>query len=116
MRFGTACAAVAALLPAVVFAQNDTAVAGDTSGPDANGKYTISAEGIRATFVPYGAGISNLFINDTNGIERDIILGWNNASYYTVDQLHPHLGGVPGKSCLGLSEGQMCDRSSPLTP
>lgn len=64
---------------------------------DADGKYTISAEGIRAKFIPYGASISNLFINDTNGIERDIVLGFDNASYYSVDKLHPHLGGVPGR-------------------
>ncbi|KAK3209977.1 hypothetical protein GRF29_44g1287239 [Pseudopithomyces chartarum] len=68
-----------------------------TTGPDADGKYTIAAEGIRAQFVPYAASISNLFINDTNGIERDIVLGFENASYYSVDPLHPHLGGVPGR-------------------
>jgi aldose 1-epimerase len=63
---------------------------------DENGKYEISAEGIRAQFIPYGASISNLFINDTKGIERDIVLGFDNASHYTVDPFHPHLGGVPG--------------------
>ena len=76
-----------------------------TTGPDADGKYTIAAEGIRAQFVPYAASISNLFINDTNGIERDIVLGFENASYYSVDPLHPHLGGVPGvftRSCCEL--------------
>jgi hypothetical protein len=68
-------------------------------GPDADGKYTISATGIRANYVAYGASISNLFINDTKGIERDIVMGWDNSSYYTIDTSHPHLGGVPGK-CL----------------
>jgi aldose 1-epimerase len=67
------------------------------AAPDANGKYTITARGIRAQFVPYGASISNLFVNDTKGIERDIVLGWDNATYYTLDTSHPHLGGVPGK-------------------
>lgn len=67
-----------------------------TIGPDANGKYEISAEGIRANFIPYGASISNLFINDTHGVERDIVLGFDNASYYSIDPIHPHLGGVPG--------------------
>jgi aldose 1-epimerase len=68
----------------------------NTFKPDANGKYEISAEGIRALFIPYGASIANLFINDTNGIERDIVLGFDNASHYSVDPFHPHLGGVPG--------------------
>jgi aldose 1-epimerase len=68
-----------------------------TIGPDADGKYEISAEGIRANFVPYGASISNLFVKDRNGVERDIVLGFDNASHYSVDQFHPHLGGVPGE-------------------
>lgn len=53
------------------------------SGPDSDGKYTLKAEGIRAQFIPYGASISNLFIKDKHGIERDIVLGWDNATYYT---------------------------------
>jgi aldose 1-epimerase len=67
-----------------------------TLGPDADGKYTISAEGIRALFIPYGASVTNLFVNDKNGVERDIVLGWDNATYYEEDPLHPHFGGVPG--------------------
>ena len=64
---------------------------------DADGKYTIVSEGIRAQFIPYGASLTNLFINDTNGIERDITLGFDNATAYTLDKAHPHLGGVPGR-------------------
>ena len=66
-------------------------------GPDSNGKYEINGHGIRAQFVPYGASISNLFLNDTSGIERDIVTGWDNASYYGIDEQHPHFGGVPGR-------------------
>jgi hypothetical protein len=71
-----------------------------TMGPDKDGKYEISAQGIRGHFIPYGASISNLFVKDKNGIERDIVLGFDNASFYSVDPFHPHLGGVPGKSPL----------------
>jgi hypothetical protein len=67
-------------------------------GPDEDGKYTISSEGIRAQFIPYGASLTNLFITDVNGIERDIVLGYDNATAYAKDASHPHLGGVPGKS------------------
>ncbi|KAI4741127.1 galactose mutarotase-like protein [Aureobasidium sp. EXF-12298] len=87
-------AALAALLPATAFAAS---IAGNGSSVLPNGKYEISSEGIRANFVPYGAGISNLFIRDAHGIERDIVLGWDNATYYTEDKLHPHFGGVPGR-------------------
>ncbi|KAK0100739.1 hypothetical protein ONS95_007189 [Cadophora gregata] len=67
------------------------------SGADANGKYLITGTDIRALFVPYGASISNLFLNDTSGVERDVVTGWDNATYYGIDKQHPHFGGVPGR-------------------
>src|ERR1700754_1029791 len=67
------------------------------SGPDKDGKFLLESEGIRATFIPYGASISNLWIKDKHGIERDIVLGFDNATYYSIDKQHPHLGGVPGR-------------------
>jgi aldose 1-epimerase len=72
----------------------NTTIAGISSGPDSNGKYVIEGEGIRAYFVAYGASISNLFLNDTSGVERDIVGGFDN---YEVDRQHPHFGGVPGR-------------------
>lgn len=66
-------------------------------GPDAAGKYWVRAEGIQAAFIPYGASITDLFINDQYGIRRDIVVGFDNASYYEVDRQHPHLGGVVGR-------------------
>jgi len=65
--------------------------------PDANGKYWIHGEGISAAFVPYGASLSDLLIKDKNGIVRDIVTGFDNASYYTIDKQHPHFGGVVGR-------------------
>lgn len=65
-----------------------------------NGKYEISSEGIRAQFIPYAASITNLFIKDVHGIERDIVLGFDNATYYSVSKLHPHLNGVRSWECL----------------
>ncbi|KAK7542939.1 galactose mutarotase-like domain-containing protein [Phyllosticta citricarpa] len=75
------------------------------SAQNPDGKYTISAEGIRANFIPYGAAISNLFLNDSNGVERDIVLGFDNASYYSIDKLHPHLGSVPGRYANRIKNG-----------
>ena len=75
----------------------NSTIAGSPSGPDANGKYEINGIGIRANFIPYGASISNLFLNDTSGIERDVVGGFDNASYYGIDRQHPHFGGVPGR-------------------
>ncbi|TAQ83309.1 hypothetical protein B7494_g8367 [Chlorociboria aeruginascens] len=75
----------------------NTTIAGNPLGPDSNGKYEINGPGIRALFVPYGASISNLFLNDSSGTERDIVGGWDNASYYGIDKQHPHFGAVPGR-------------------
>jgi aldose 1-epimerase len=75
----------------------NTTIAGSPLGPDINGKYELIGVGIRANFIPYGASISNLFINDSSGIERDIVGGFDNASYYGIDKQHPHFGGVPGR-------------------
>lgn len=30
--------------------------------PDADGRYTLEAEGIKAQFIPYGATLTNLFV------------------------------------------------------
>lgn len=92
MRLNSFVAAAVALAPLVAAASNDS-----VPSPDANGKYWLNSTGISAAFIPYGASISNLLIKDKNGIERDIVLGFDNASYYSVDKAHPHLGGVPGR-------------------
>ncbi len=65
--------------------------------PNQDGKYWIYGRGISAAFIPYGASISNLVIHDQYGVPRDIVAGFDNASYYSVDGQHPHLGGVPGR-------------------
>ncbi|KAB5582616.1 aldose 1-epimerase [Coniochaeta sp. 2T2.1] len=85
----------ALLLPAT-YAQSDP-TSGSATGPDQDGKYWIYGQGITAAFIPYGASISNLFINDKNGVTRDIVAGFDNATYYEIDKQHPHFGGVPGR-------------------
>lgn len=67
----------AALLLPLASSQNST-------GPDKDGKYWIYGTGISAAFIPYGASISNLLITDKNGIDRDIVGGFDNASYCIV--------------------------------
>ncbi|KAB5585950.1 aldose 1-epimerase [Coniochaeta sp. 2T2.1] len=85
----------ALLLPAI-YAQSGAA-SGSPTGPDQDGKYWIYGQGITAAFIPYGASISNLFINDKNGVTRDIVTGFDNATYYEIDKQHGHFGGVPGR-------------------
>ncbi|ODA80971.1 hypothetical protein RJ55_03931 [Drechmeria coniospora] len=65
--------------------------------PDKDGKFWIHGDGISAAFVPYGASIANLVFRDQFGIQRDLVGGFDNASYYGVDKQHPHFGSVPGR-------------------
>lgn len=100
-----ASAQILPLAPPLTGSLGNTTIAGHGPAVDADGKYTIVAEGIRACFIPYGAAISNFFINDTHGVERDIVLGWDNATYYTEDTLHPHFGAVPGRYTNRIKNG-----------
>lgn len=62
------------------------------------GKYVIEAEGIRIAFTNHGAAVSNLWINDTNGNEVDVVLGLDHADMYPQTSLNPYLNGIIGRS------------------
>ena len=70
-----------------------------------NGKYEIISEDICAQFIPYGASLTNLFLNDTHGQRLDVVLGFDNATYYSESALHPHLNGVPGRYANRIKNG-----------
>lgn len=94
------------VLPILILAQlQQPSIPGNGPAMRADGKYEICAEGIRAHFIPYGASLSNLFIGDINGIERDIVLGFDNATYYSESALHPHLNSVPGRYANRIGNG-----------
>ncbi|KAK9439894.1 Glycoside hydrolase-type carbohydrate-binding, subgroup [Metarhizium brunneum] len=66
---------------------------------DADGKWSIQAEGIRLVFTNANGGApTNLFINDTNGNEIDLILGLDNPKEYAnyVGQLGGTIGRMAG--------------------
>ncbi|POR32333.1 Diphthamide biosynthesis protein 1 [Tolypocladium paradoxum] len=81
----------------LVSAASSTTTTTTTPTPDKDGKYWIYGDGLSAAFVPYGASIANLMFKDQYGVERDLVTGFDNASYYSVDKQHPHFGGVPGR-------------------
>lgn len=76
------------------------------NGPDKDGKYTLEAEGIRAQFIPYAATLTNLWVKDKNGVERDIVLGYDNTSFYPVDPGHPVYNAIPGRYANRIGNGQ----------
>ncbi|CZR63159.1 related to aldose 1-epimerase [Phialocephala subalpina] len=73
------------------------AAAKEVPPPGPDGKYTLTAPGITAKFIPYAACITNLIVPDRNGTLRDVILGYDNASFYAVDPNHSDYGAVPGR-------------------
>ncbi|KAK1052771.1 hypothetical protein LTS16_001840 [Friedmanniomyces endolithicus] len=95
--------AAVALLPLLVLGQSATlssyaalpTIVGNGSAVRPDGKYVLSSEGITGYFIPYGASISNLFIQDVHGVERDIVLGYAGSwTYSRGDVLCGAKGGV----------------------
>ena len=53
-------------------------------------KYTITAPGINASFIAYGARLTNLYVNDKNGVPQDVVLGYDDGQMYRQDDLTNH--------------------------
>ncbi|KAM0188788.1 hypothetical protein ACHAPI_010397 [Fusarium lateritium] len=61
------------------------------------GKYIIQAEGIRMAFTNYGDTVTNLWLNNSQGEEIDVILGLNQARDYEDYPGNPYLNGAIGE-------------------
>jgi aldose 1-epimerase len=59
---------------------------------------TISAPGINATFIGYGATLTHLFVNDREGLPRDVAVGYDTPAEYVRDTetKHTYFGAVVG--------------------
>jgi aldose 1-epimerase len=97
-----------ALTPFVVAA---TAVVAQE--PDEDGRYTITAPGIKAQFIPYGATLTNLFVKDKNGEDVDVVLGYDDVDFYPDDPSHPVYNAIPGRYVNRIGNGayQIGDRT-----
>lgn len=62
-------------------------------------KYDLEAEGIRASFIPYGARLTNLLVYDRDGEWQDVTLGYDSGDRYLEDTLtnHTYFGPVVGR-------------------
>lgn len=62
--------------------------------------YTISASGINASYIGYGARLTHLYVEDNTGVPRDIVLGYDTPSQYINDTENEHTYfGAVGKFC-----------------
>ena len=53
-------------------------------------KYTIFADGIDASFVGYGARLTNLYVKDKGGAFQDVAMGFDEGSAYINDTNNEH--------------------------
>ena len=53
-------------------------------------KHTIEAPGIRASYIAYGARLTNLLVPDKNGVFRDVVLGYDKGYQYINDTENEH--------------------------
>lgn len=61
-------------------------------------KYTIKAEGIEATFIGYGATLTSLLVNDKDGKQQDVVVGFDDPLEYpkNAETTHNFFGNIVG--------------------
>ena len=75
-----------------------TGVLGNNDGCDALKPLSISANGINATFLPFGARLTSLFVNDKDEVPRDIVVGYDDPEFYVrqAETKNAFVGGIVG--------------------
>ncbi|KAJ9615065.1 hypothetical protein H2200_001139 [Cladophialophora chaetospira] len=61
--------------------------------------YTLTAENITAKFIPYGARLTSLLVQDRSGTIQDVAVGYDNLTQYLIDTEtnHTYFGPVVGR-------------------
>lgn len=104
---------VSCLLLAATVVSAQSGYGGATSAPypefsgDAFKAYTISAEGINATFIPYGARLTHLYVPDKNGNPQDVAVGYDEGARYLEDSEtnHTFFGCIVGRYANRIKNG-----------
>lgn len=70
-------------------------------------RYTISSSGINATFIPYGARLTDLFVKDRDGIAQDVVMGYDESESYLRDSAtrHSYMGAIVGRYANRIRNG-----------
>lgn len=83
-------------------------------------KYALSAQGIKASFISYGARLTNLYVKDKNCNWQDVVVGYDNGTQYLKDTEtnHTYFGAVVGRYAnryeLSRIASQPCPRLTAL--
>lgn len=62
-------------------------------------------DSIRATFLPYGASLAELWVKDRDGHWQDVVLGFDNMTNYGTDVVHPFMGPIVGRYANRIKNG-----------
>jgi len=91
--------------------QTETNAYGQSAYPAFSGdpfqQFQLEADGIKATFIPYGARLTHLLVKDKNGDWQDVALGYDTPQEYVNDTLGPHtyFGPVVGRYANRIKNG-----------
>ena len=66
-----------------------------------------SAPEISASFIPYGARLINLLVDDRNGKPQDIVLGYDDTQQYIngTETAHTYFGPIVGRYAHRIKNG-----------
>jgi aldose 1-epimerase len=62
-------------------------------------------DSIRATFIPFGARLTEMWVKDRNQDWQDITLGFDNTTNYGTEPVHPYFGPVVGRYANRIKNG-----------
>ena len=79
-----------------------------SSGPTT--EYTLSAENITAKFIPHGARITSLVVQDRDGNDQDVVVGYDDPNKYPHDTAtnHTYFGEQTTYSCKRTTNTLRC--------
>ena len=91
-----------------VATQNSTTSYNSSSTPSSPFTlYTLISENITATFIPYGARLTSLRVQDRQGLEQDVVVGYDDPNQYLIDTEtnHTYFGPVVGRYANRIKNG-----------
>ena len=99
--------ALLAAATSIVSAQNVTSSPYPPFSGDPFQKYILQAKGIKASFIPYGARLTNLYVYDKNGDWQDVAVGYDSGKRYLRDTEtdHTYFGAVVGRYANRIKNG-----------
>ncbi|KIV91716.1 hypothetical protein PV10_06229 [Exophiala mesophila] len=94
-------------IPAVISLCFALQVLGHDPSTDPLTLYTLTADNITATFIPYGARLTSLLVQDRDGNDQDIVPGYDLPEEYVNDTAtyHSYFGPIVGRYANRIKNG-----------